>query len=69
VYALLLGIPKSSAVTLKSVRPKKGSEIYLLGYNRPLAWTQQGEDVQIELPAALAGEYASALRFVDGGKE
>jgi alpha-L-fucosidase len=69
VYALLLGIPKSSAVTLKSVRPKKGSEIYLLGYNRPLAWTQQGEDVQIELPAALAGEYASALRVVDGGKE
>jgi alpha-L-fucosidase len=67
VYALLLGIPKSSSVTLKSVRPKKGSEIYLLGYNRPLAWTQQGEEVQIDLPTAPAGEYALALRFTGGG--
>lgn len=69
VYALLLGIPKSSGVTLKSVRAKKGSEIYLLGYNRPLVWTQQGEDVQIELPSAPASEYAMALRFEDGAKE
>ena len=69
VYALLLGIPKSTSVTLKSVRPKKGSEIYLLGYNRPLGWTQQGEDVQIDLGSAPAGEYAMALRFADGAKE
>ena len=69
VYALLLGIPKSASITLRSVRPKKGSEIYLLGYNRPLAWTQQGEDVQIDLGSAPAGEYALALRFVDGAKE
>ncbi|MFI5096936.1 MAG: alpha-L-fucosidase [Candidatus Acidiferrales bacterium] len=69
VYALLLGIPKSTSVTLKSVRPKKGSEIYLLGNNRPLTWTQLGEDVQIDLRSAPAGEYALALRFVDGVKE
>ena len=69
VYALLLGIPKSSSLTIKAVRPKKGSEIYLLGSNRPLGWTQQGEDVQIDLGSAAAGEYAMALRFVDGAKE
>jgi alpha-L-fucosidase len=69
VYAILLGIPKSGSVTLKSVRPKKGSEIYLLGYNQPLAWTEQGEDIQIDLGSAPAGEYALALRFVDGAKE
>jgi alpha-L-fucosidase len=68
VYALLLGIPKSGSVTLKSVRPKNGSEIHLLGHTRPLAWTQQGEDVQIDMPSAPAGEYTLALRFTGGGK-
>lgn len=69
VYAILLGIPKSGSVTLKAVRPKKGSEIYLLGYDRPLAWAEQGEDLQIDLRSAPAGDYAMALRFVDGAKE
>ena len=68
VYAVLLGIPKSGSVTRTSVRPNEGSEIYLLGYTRPLAWRQQGEDVQIDLPSAPAGEYALALRFTGGGK-
>ena len=69
VFAILLGIPKSSGIALKSVRPKKGSEIHLLGYNQPLVWSQQGEDVQIELPTAPAGDYALALRFEEGVKE
>jgi hypothetical protein len=69
LYALLLGIPKGDAVTLKSVRPRRGSEIHLLGYSTPLAWVQQGDDIQIGLGSAPRGEYAMALSFVGGAKE
>ena len=63
VYATLLGQPKTSTVTIKSVTLKPGSKIMLLGEKSPLVWSQQGEDVKVTLPAKLAGNYAYVLRM------
>jgi alpha-L-fucosidase len=63
VYATLLGQPKTSSVTIRSVTPKAGSKIMLLGEKSPLVWSQQGEDVKVTLPAKLAGNYAYVLRM------
>lgn len=64
VYATLMGTPKSSSVLLHNVQPAKGSEIYLLGLDEPLKWTQKGNDLDVQLPAALPGKYAYVLRMV-----
>jgi alpha-L-fucosidase len=62
LYATVLGQPKTKTITLKAVSPKPGSAIFLLGGDaRPLAWSQKGEDVQIDLPAVLPGRYAYVL--------
>jgi alpha-L-fucosidase len=63
VYATLLGSPKTASVTLKSITPATDSQIYLLGSDHPLAWSQLGKDLQITLPAILPGKYAYVLRI------
>ncbi len=63
LYATLLGEPKASVVTVKSLSPKAGSEIRLLGENKPLKWSQQGDDIKVELPDKLPGHYAYVLRI------
>ena len=64
VYATLLGQPKTNTITLKSFSPKTGSQIYMLGEAKPLAWSQQGDDVRVDLPSALPGHYAYVLKLV-----
>jgi alpha-L-fucosidase len=65
IYATLLGQPKTKTVTLKAFLPKSGSQIYLLGGDaKPLAWSQQGDDIQVNLPATLPGQYAYVLRVM-----
>ncbi len=63
VYAILLGKPPATALTLKSVAAKPGTAVYLLGVEKPLKWSQKGADIQVQLPAALPGDYAYVLRF------
>ena len=63
LYAILLGVPKTSSVTIKSLTPKPNSKLYLLSHTEPLAWSQQGEDVKITLPANLSANYAISLRL------
>jgi len=64
VYATLLGQPKTTSITLKSLSLNAGSQINLLGGDaKPLDWTQRGDDIQINLPAALLGRYAYVLRM------
>jgi alpha-L-fucosidase len=63
LYATLLGSPKTASVTLKSITPAADSQIYLLGSDHPLGWSQQGKDLQVTLPAALPGKYAYVLRI------
>lgn len=63
VYATLLGVPKAGSVTLLSLAPKAGTKVTLLGYAKPLQWSQQGNDVKVSLPATLPGQYAYSLRM------
>jgi alpha-L-fucosidase len=49
VYATLLGRPKAASITLKSLSPKPGSRVYLLGDTKPLVWSQQGLDMRVKL--------------------
>jgi alpha-L-fucosidase len=63
VYAALLGQPKTGSITLKGLTPKAGSQIYLLGESKPLAWSQQGANIRITLPTMLPGRYAFVLKM------
>jgi alpha-L-fucosidase len=56
--------PKTKIITLKSFSAKPDSQIYLLGNDKPVTWSQQGDDVRIDLPSALPGHYAFVLKFV-----
>jgi hypothetical protein len=40
--------------------------MYLLGYAPALTWTQEGEDIKIDLHSVPIGEYANAFSFVAG---
>lgn len=63
VYAILLGDVTTNSVTVKNLAAAPGSKIYLLGDEKPLAWSQDGPDVTISLPTELTGKYAYALRI------
>jgi alpha-L-fucosidase len=69
LYAIVLGKPKSSALTIKSVHAGSDAKIYLLGQDRPVAWKQEGEDIEIDLRGAAVGDYAMAFRLVGEAKE
>jgi len=63
LYAILMDAPKSPDLLLHTVTAKPGSEVYLLGEAKPLKWKQEGADLRVQLPAALPGSYAYALRI------
>jgi hypothetical protein len=44
-YAILLGQPKASTATFKSLSVKPGTKIFLLGNADPLLWSQQGDNL------------------------
>jgi alpha-L-fucosidase len=78
VYAVSLGWP-GDQLTLHHVKPEAGSQIYLLGYDLPLAWSFDDADgLTITLPEVLHDEaqrpckYAYAFKIeggaVDGGR-
>jgi len=64
VYATLLGQPKTTGITLKSLSLRVGSQIYLLGQATPLIWSQQGDAIKVSLPATLPGRYANVLKVI-----
>lgn len=63
LYATLLGKPQSSTIVVRSVTVRPGSQIILLGEDRPLKWSQQGTDVRVQLPVVLPGNYAYVLKW------
>jgi alpha-L-fucosidase len=63
LYAILLGAPKSATVVIRNLKAPAGSDVSLLGEAKPLAWKQQGADLEVELPATLPGKYAYVLRL------
>jgi len=64
VYAMLLGQPKTPKITLKSLSLKAGSQIYLLGHDKPLVWSQQGDNIEVRWPSAVSGRYAYVLKLI-----
>jgi alpha-L-fucosidase len=67
LYVTLMGDVKGSSVTVTSLKPKPGTKIRLLGYKKPLQWSQAGEDVKVNLPSSLPGKYAYVLRVEPAG--
>jgi alpha-L-fucosidase len=63
VYAVSLGWP-GRQLTLHHVQPESGSEIHLLGYQEPLAWTfDAGEGLTITLPDELQDARSRPSRY------
>jgi alpha-L-fucosidase len=52
VYVFLLKWP-GKEIRVISVRAKKNSKIFMLGNDTSLKWTQQGEELVIQIPKAL----------------
>jgi alpha-L-fucosidase len=67
LYATLLGEPRNSILVIKDVTPKAGSKIALLGEKDPIVWSQQGDDIKVQLPAKLPGRFAYVLRMEPAG--
>jgi alpha-L-fucosidase len=67
LYATLLGEPRNSILVIKDVTPKAGSKIALLGEKEPIVWSQQGDDIKVQLPAKLPGRFAYVLRMEPAG--
>ena len=63
LYAILLGTPKQSEVTLVGVAAKPGTALHLLGYAQPLKWSAEGQNLKVQLPASLPGHYAYVLQL------
>ncbi|WP_236657418.1 alpha-L-fucosidase [Acidisarcina polymorpha] len=68
LYATMMGSIQGPSVTIASLKPKAGATIELLGYDKPLTWTQVGEDVKVSLPASLPGKYAYVLSIDQAGE-
>jgi alpha-L-fucosidase len=56
LYAIVLGKPRTSTLTLKSLSPKTGAQIYLLGAAKLLAWSEDSSDAVISFTANSAGK-------------
>ena len=71
VYAFYLPIENEkkipAKVAIETICPVKGSEVYLLGYNKPLKWEPNGKGVIIDIPESLQKnppcEHAWAFKF------
>ena len=63
LYTTLLGKPTGSNVLLHNVKAAPGSRIDLLGAPDALKWAQKGEDIEVQLPSSLPGNYAWVLRL------
>jgi len=65
VYAFTLQWP-GNKMTLKSVRPAKGSAIRMLGTREALKWTLSAEGLEIQLPTGMQDESRRPCRFAWG---
>lgn len=65
LYATLLGQPKTSSVAFKALSVSVDAKVSLLGQVKPLAWSQQGDDLNVTLPPTLPGYYAYVVKILD----
>ena len=62
VYIFALEWP-GAVLEVEGLELNEGSEVVLLGFGRPLPWSQDGDRVRIQLPAELEGIGHHALVF------
>jgi len=67
LYAILLGQPKPSSITIQSLSLNPGAKITILGQAEPLSWSAQGADTIISLPRKFPGEYGFTLKIIGSG--
>jgi len=68
LYAIDLAKPKSGRV-IPGVTPVPGSEIRMLGCDKPLTWRQAGSDVVIDnIPDPLPCDYAWSFKIQVSGQ-
>jgi alpha-L-fucosidase len=63
LYAVLLGKPKGTSVTLLDVSASGHGKATLLGSGAGLAASARGRDLLVSLPAELPGDYAWVIRL------
>jgi len=63
VFATVLGQPVKGSISIRSLTVSGSSEIRLLGYEKPLVWTQQNGKVTIQFPDNYAIQHAYVLRI------
>jgi alpha-L-fucosidase len=61
IYAILT--KQANEVQIRTIAPKKGSSIYMLGTEKPLAWRQEKDGVVVQLPKTLPGQYAWVIKI------
>ncbi len=64
VYAFVLERP-GPVLHLRSVTARDGSEVHMLGHERPLEWSQDEHGLHIQVPAELedVGSHAWTFRI------
>jgi alpha-L-fucosidase len=63
LYAILLDTPKGSEIIIRNLRVNNNSEVYLLGNDSTLRWTQQGPDIKICLPEEIPESPAHVIKI------
>jgi len=63
LYVFLLGDPRGKTVTIKDLAPKEVTTMSLVGTSQPIAWRQNGGDLQVQFPASLPGNYAYGVKI------
>jgi alpha-L-fucosidase len=67
LYAIAMGWPADGRLLIRSLGSTSGvrvSNVSLLGSQAPIAWSQQSEELVLQLPAEPPGRYAFAFRIV-----
>ncbi len=63
LYAVLMRKPLDSTVEIIGLETKAGTEIKLLGCDKPLKWSQAGENLRVTLPASMPESPAYVFVF------
>jgi alpha-L-fucosidase len=60
-------------IQFESLQPQKGSKVYVLGYDKPLAWENAGKGFIVKIPKALQQkppcEHVWTIKFVSAEKK
>ncbi len=62
-YAILMGTPAESNLSVVGLRAADGTTVRLLGHAAPLTWTQDGDNLTVTLPPGIKPDAAHTLEI------